>query len=45
ERFLEKLSAVYDKNKIQTGRFAAMMDVALHNDGPCTILLDSERGF
>ena len=45
ERFLEKLSAVYDKNKIQTGKFAAMMDVALHNDGPCTILLDSERGF
>ena len=28
-----------------TGRFGAMMDVALTNEGPVTILLDSEKGF
>ena len=28
---------------IQTGRFQAMMDVELVNDGPVTIFLDSER--
>ena len=30
---------------VATGRFGAMMDVELINDGPVTILLDSERGF
>ena len=28
---------------IQTGRFQAMMDVELVNDGPVTIILDSEK--
>lgn len=28
-----------------TGKFGAMMDVALTNEGPVTILLDSEKGF
>lgn len=28
---------------VETGEFGAMMDVALVNDGPVTILLDSER--
>lgn len=27
----------------QTGRFQAHMDVGLHNDGPVTIVLDSQR--
>lgn len=31
--------------KVQTGRFQAMMDVELVNDGPVTILLDSEKRF
>ncbi|MEZ5425465.1 MAG: D-aminoacyl-tRNA deacylase [Pyrinomonadaceae bacterium] len=31
--------------KVETGRFQAMMDVELTNDGPVTILLDSEKGF
>ena len=44
-QFLDSLSNVFDKQKIKTGVFAAMMDVALHNDGPCTILLDSEKQF
>ena len=30
---------------VQTGRFQAMMDVELINDGPVTILLDSEKTF
>lgn len=31
--------------KVATGRFQAMMDVELVNDGPVTILLDSEKSF
>ena len=31
--------------KVATGRFQAMMDVELVNDGPVTILLDSEKTF
>lgn len=30
---------------VATGRFQAMMDVELVNDGPVTILLDSEKTF
>lgn len=30
--------------KVETGRFRAMMDVALVNDGPVTLLIESERG-
>jgi D-tyrosyl-tRNA(Tyr) deacylase len=30
---------------VATGRFQAMMDVELVNDGPVTLLLDSERKF
>jgi len=32
-------------SKVATGRFQAMMDVALVNDGPVTILLDSAKNF
>jgi D-tyrosyl-tRNA(Tyr) deacylase len=31
--------------RCETGRFQAMMEVELVNDGPVTILLDSERQF
>ena len=31
--------------RVETGRFAAMMEVDLVNWGPVTILLDSKRGF
>jgi D-tyrosyl-tRNA(Tyr) deacylase len=31
--------------RCETGRFQAMMDVELVNDGPVTILLDSEKAF
>ncbi len=30
---------------VATGVFQAMMDVAVHNDGPVTILLDSRKTF
>jgi len=32
-------------SKVGTGRFQAMMDVELINDGPVTILLDSDKNF
>ena len=31
--------------KVETGRFQAIMDVELVNDGPVTILLDSAKNF
>ncbi|HMQ03471.1 MAG TPA: D-aminoacyl-tRNA deacylase [Pyrinomonadaceae bacterium] len=31
--------------KVETGRFQAMMDVELVNDGPVTLLLDTEKIF
>jgi D-tyrosyl-tRNA(Tyr) deacylase len=31
--------------KVETGRFQAMMDVELVNEGPVTILIDSEKTF
>jgi D-tyrosyl-tRNA(Tyr) deacylase len=31
------------KKKVKTGRFAAMMDVELVNDGPVTLLIERER--
>jgi D-tyrosyl-tRNA(Tyr) deacylase len=31
--------------KVETGEFQTHMDVALVNDGPVTILLDSQRRF
>lgn len=32
-------------NLVETGQFGAMMDVELVNDGPVTIMLDSEKSF
>ncbi|ETA80310.1 D-aminoacyl-tRNA deacylase [Youngiibacter fragilis] len=31
--------------RVETGEFGAMMEVAIVNDGPVTILLDSEKKF
>lgn len=42
ENFVASLSAALGK-PIPTGRFGAMMEVSLVNDGPVTILLDSRR--
>ena len=43
----EKLIAAWRGKgiNVQTGRFRAEMQVALVNDGPVTILLDSEKSF
>ncbi|NLA07571.1 MAG: D-tyrosyl-tRNA(Tyr) deacylase, partial [Firmicutes bacterium] len=30
---------------VETGRFQAMMTVSVENDGPVTILLDSDKLF
>ena len=42
ESFVAALSEVLGK-PVPTGKFGAMMDVALVNDGPVTIVLDSRR--
>lgn len=50
----EKANALYEflvskarrqVSRVETGRFQAMMSVELVNDGPVTILLDSEKVF
>jgi D-aminoacyl-tRNA deacylase len=43
EYFVSKVRAA--GLQCETGRFQAMMDVELVNDGPVTILLDSEKNF
>ena len=42
EKFVAKLQALYGK-EIQTGTFGADMQVSLVNDGPVTIMMDSQR--
>ncbi|KAG7355882.1 D-tyrosyl-tRNAtyr deacylase [Nitzschia inconspicua] len=39
--FLEMLKSNYEPEKIKDGIFGAMMDVALVNDGPVTIVIES----
>lgn len=41
ESFLSKLKANIGHENVQDGVFGAMMDVALVNDGPVTITIDS----
>ncbi|MDQ4065759.1 MAG: D-aminoacyl-tRNA deacylase [Actinomycetota bacterium] len=43
ERVVAELRAL--DVEVATGRFGAMMDVTLTNEGPVTILLDSEKTF
>lgn len=42
EKFLERLAAISGR-PVQCGQFGAMMDVALINDGPVTIIIDSQN--
>ena len=42
EKFVASLSEKINK-KVQTGEFGAMMEVALINDGPVTIWIDSKN--
>ncbi|MBN2694456.1 D-tyrosyl-tRNA(Tyr) deacylase [bacterium] len=41
-QFIKKFKDAYP-NRVQNGVFQAMMDISLINDGPVTILLDSEQ--
>jgi len=43
ERFLDDLRSL--GVCVEAGRFQAMMEVELVNDGPVTLLIDSERSF
>jgi D-aminoacyl-tRNA deacylase len=43
--FVERLRTAYDREKVKTGIFGAMMEVEIINDGPVSILLDSEKIF
>ncbi|KAI0748458.1 D-tyrosyl-tRNA deacylase [Daedaleopsis nitida] len=41
--FLKRMGELYRPEKIQDGRFGAMMDVRLTNEGPVTFKLDSRK--
>lgn len=41
QAFFNKVKALYEPEKVKDGLFAAMMDVALVNDGPVTIQIDT----
>ncbi|KAK7467551.1 D-tyrosyl-tRNA(Tyr) deacylase [Stygiomarasmius scandens] len=41
--FLEQLKKSYKPEKIQDGRFGAMMNVSLTNEGPVTFTIDSRK--
>lgn len=42
DNFINYIKTIYDKNKIATGVFQAMMQVKLTNDGPVTIIVNSK---
>lgn len=42
ERFLSMLKENYKPEKVFDGQFGAMMDVELINDGPVTIVIESD---
>jgi D-tyrosyl-tRNA(Tyr) deacylase len=43
QKFVELVEA--HQVSTATGRFQAMMEVSISNDGPVTLLLDSDRTF
>lgn len=43
DRVVERMRAA--RLKVETGEFGADMQVKIINDGPCTIILDSQRGI
>ena len=44
-KFLDMLRDGYEPSKIFDGKFGEMMDVALVNDGPVTMVIDSREGM
>ena len=45
ERFVAQLRATLGEGRVMTGRFGADMKVELLNDGPFTLMLDSQQLF
>lgn len=45
EEAVDYAKLIYDKDKVKSGLFQAMMDIEYINTGPVTILLDSEKKF
>jgi D-tyrosyl-tRNA(Tyr) deacylase len=43
DEFLKKAREEYKENGIKEGQFGAMMDVHIENDGPVTVLIDSQN--
>ncbi len=43
DRLLQKFKNSYDENNIKSGVFQADMEVNIVNDGPITIILDSDK--
>ena len=43
DEFLKKARELYKENGIKEGQFGAMMDVHIENDGPVTVLIDSQN--
>ena len=41
ESFLQEMRDVYQPDRVANGSFGNRMDVALHNDGPVTLTIDS----
>ncbi len=44
ERFVDRMRALLGPERVATGVFGAMMEVKIVNDGPVTILIESNRG-
>ncbi|KAH0292846.1 hypothetical protein KCU62_g1664, partial [Aureobasidium sp. EXF-3399] len=42
DQFFKKVQALYQADRVKDGVFQAMMDVALVNDGPVTIQIDTD---
>ena len=43
DKFVEKLRGKYKPERIQTGTFGEYMDVHIRNDGPVTLVWDSDK--
>lgn len=43
EKFIERMKQNLGDEKIKTGKFGAMMEVKIINDGPVTILVESKK--
>ena len=42
EQFVAKMRLIMGSDSIKTGKFGADMQVEIHNDGPVTIILDTD---